>query len=136
MGNHDSYSDTSQNIFDAIISIGIIIYAVAQWQNSKADKKSTEDKDALVTLALKDKAIETLSKELERVNAIVIQDGKDIAVLQAENTRLANLNANRSPELESLLEKVVTALNKQTESINALLAKQPIVAINNQPHGA
>lgn len=123
---------SAQNIFDVVIVLGGVAFIFAQVNLGKSQRKSADDSDALVTLRLKDQTISTLQTKIKDLEASVVQDGKDIAVLQAENAQLKAYNSSRNPELETLMKQVLEALSKQTVAINALLAKPPTTVINNQ----
>lgn len=129
---------TPQNIFDIFIALGGVAFIIAQIQLGKANKKSGEETDALTTIKIKDAAILALQQETERLNKIVTQDGKDIAVLKADKERLEALVANRNPELENYItastKTLSTLMDGQKiilESLHALLAKPVGTVINN-----
>jgi uncharacterized small protein (DUF1192 family) len=117
---------TSQTIY-YILAIGafvaVIANTVASVRLGFGKKKSDSDREAVATIALKDARIMEIQAELDKTKAQVIQDGKDIAVLQSENATLKAFNANKNPELENILKQLVHTLGEQTIAINALLAR-------------
>lgn len=115
-----------------ILLIGGVIYAAAQAWNGRNSRKSNEEKDAELALKLKEAANAALKSELERINLIVINQGKEIAALQAENRTYLKLLENRNPELETYMKDSMEFLKVISAGIKDILAK-PTVAINNQP---
>ena len=117
---------SSQTIY-TILAIGAFIAVIANTIASVrlgfGRKKSGIESEAVATIALKDARIIEIQAELDKTKLQVIQDGKDIAVLQADNIRLQQLNANKNPELENILKQLIHTLGEQTIAINALLAR-------------
>lgn len=132
---------TAQNIFDIFIVLGGVAFIFAQVSLGKQNKKSGEETDALTTIKIKDAAILALQEETARLNRIVTQDGKDIAVLKADKDRLEALVANRNPELETFIITATKILQQLLENqkigmdgIHTLLAKPVGTTVINQPN--
>jgi DNA repair exonuclease SbcCD ATPase subunit len=117
---------SSQTIY-YILAIGaflaVIANTIASVKLGFGRKKSDNEREAVATIALKDARIMEIQAELDKTKTQVIQDGKDIAVLQSENATLKAFNANKNPELENILKQLVHTLGEQTVAINQLLAR-------------
>jgi hypothetical protein len=117
--------------------LGGAVYLVAQAYNGRGTKKSDEIAAADRTVQLVNATREALEKQIASQNIIIIQQGKDIATLQAQlksekelNERYLQLIQNRNPELESYMKDSRDLLKNISDGIEALLEK-PTVAINN-----
>ena len=119
-----------QTIFDGFIALIAVVTVYSVWQNSKNQAKVNKDSSTLLTLQLKDEAINQLTKETARLNAVLIENGKDIAVLKAENERLTKLVENRDPALERFMKDTTTSIQIIQAGILQLLKAQS-VTINN-----
>lgn len=117
----------SMETFYAILAVGattaVIANTVASVRLGRGTRRTASETEALNTISLKDARIAEMQSTIDKLTATVTQDGKDIAVLQKDNARLEALNANKNPELETLMTQVIEALTKQTTAINALLAR-------------
>ena len=113
-----------QNIFDFIIGIGIIVYALAQWSNGKSTKKSNDEMTVLSTIQIKDSAIDTLQKEQILAKQQIVRQGERIAVLEAENIKLNAIVANRSPELENFMRQMTSSMLEVEKGIREILKAQ------------
>lgn len=132
-------STSAQTIMTAIILVGGIVFAIAQWGNGRSQRKSDVETEAAMTIRLIKEARDALEAKLKEQNLIVIQQGKDIASLQAQIKakdelieRYVLLLQNRNPELESYMKSSMESLKEISDGIKQLLNK-PTIAINNTP---
>ena len=122
----------------AIILIGGVVFAIAQWGNGRSQRKSDTETDAALTIRLVKEARDALEAKLKEQNAIIVQQGKDIAALQAQLQskdelieRYVQLLQNRNPELEIFMKNSTKALEAILDTLKNLMAK-PTVVLNNQ----
>lgn len=115
---------TPQNLFDVFVALGGIFFVWGQFGRGKSKKNREDDFDALTTIKIKDATIIELRSQLTLLQNTVIQDGKDIAVLRAENERLTKLVQNRNPELEQFMRQTTSSLLIIEKSLEALLKVQ------------
>jgi uncharacterized ferredoxin-like protein len=123
---------TPQTVFDGFMVFIAVTTIWAITLTSRRQAKSNQDSDALITIKLKDEAINQLTKEVERLNTLIIQDGKDIAVLKADNDRLTKLVENRDPALAIYMKESMEAMKAiQAGILQLLKAQTGSVTINN-----
>jgi hypothetical protein len=122
-----------QTIFDGAMFVIVVVAVVAQWQTSKTNQKSSDETTALTTIQIKDLAIDTLQKENTTIKLQVTKQGERIAVLEAENTKLQAIVANRNPELENFIRQMTASMLEVEKGIREILkAQNPgTVTINN-----
>jgi predicted RNase H-like nuclease (RuvC/YqgF family) len=91
-----------------------------------------------MTIRLVKEARDALEAKLKEQNAIIIEQGKDIASLQAQLKskdelieRYVQLLQNRNPEMEIFMKNSTKALEAILETLKNLVAK-PTVVLNNQ----
>jgi hypothetical protein len=127
-----------QNLFDGGMLLLVLAGGFATWSNSKAAKRSGDEKDAEISIRIKDAAITSLQQENTFLKTQNAKYGERIAVLETDNKRLQAVVDNRNPELEKFMRETSASILVIEASINQLLklhlTPSP-VTINNQPNG-
>ena len=130
---------TIEFVIIVLMFLGGAVYLVAQVFSGRGTKKSDEIAAADRTVQLVNATRMALEKQISDQNLIIIQQGKDIATLQAQlkserelNERYLQLIQNRNPELETYMKDSLAALEEIKKGIGTLVSK-PTVSINNQP---
>ena len=110
---------TFQNVFDSIVSIGIIAYAIGQFKVGKKVQSKEEIETENNTMTLQGSKIKVLENALKEQQEISTEYGKKIAALEAVNVEkdktikeyLAILQ-NRNPELDKVLCEILEFMKK------------------------
>jgi len=110
---------TPQNIFDAVVAIGIIAYSSGQFKWGKRTKNKDDIETENSAMELQKNKIEVLEKALEEQKAINIENAKKFAAIEAVGIEkdktikeyLAIIQ-NRNPDLEKVLAEILSFMKK------------------------
>jgi hypothetical protein len=110
---------TGQNIFDTLVSIGIIAFAIGQFKFGKKTRTRDDIDTENSAMELQGNKIKVLEAALEEQKTINIETGKKLAAIEAVNLEkdktikeyLAILQ-NRNPELDKVLGQILEFMKK------------------------
>ena len=110
---------TPQNIFDALVAIGVIAYAIGQFKWGRKSRSKDDLDTENSAMELQAKQIRVLEDALKEQQTINIETGKKLAALEAVNAekdktikeQMITIQ-NRNPNLEKVLGDILDFMKK------------------------
>lgn len=108
---------------DAIVAVGVVVFAFAQYRNGKAQGVSTEIATAGGTIDLLQKSVDVLRSELNSAKADLLKEHDEIIRLQEslkhkdeQIKQYLDILQNRNPEMDAFMRFMTKAATDAAES--------------------